>query len=170
MLNKLLKAIDRITRSQQWTSAVIVLLMLVTVYAVIARYIWKDPPIWGMDIQVHMLSLIFLFSLAYTLLRGQHVRIDLVVNKYFSQRGQDIVGLIGYVIFFLPFTLVLFIQGLRFFLESWALRETAMTPWGPVIYPMKGFIPLAALMLLLQGLAEMIRHFVSAIKGGSREC
>jgi TRAP-type mannitol/chloroaromatic compound transport system permease small subunit len=170
MLNKFLRAIDRITRTQEWTSAVIVMLMLVTVYAVIMRYIWKDPPIWGMDIQVHMLSFILLFSIAYTLLRGQHVRIDLVANKYFSQRGQDILGLIGYVIFFLPFTLVLFIRGLIFFLESWALKETAMTPWGPVIYPMKGFIPLAALMLLLQGLAEMIRHFISAIKGGSREC
>ena len=169
MLNKFLRAIDRITRALGWTSVLIVLLMLLTVYTVIARYVWKDPPIWGMDIQVHIFGFIFLFSTAYTLLRGQHVRIDLIVNKYFSQRGRAISQLIGYVIFFLPYTLVLLIEGMSFFLESWTIKETAMTPWGPVAYPMKGFIPLAALLLLLQGLAQMIRHFISAIKGGSHE-
>jgi TRAP-type mannitol/chloroaromatic compound transport system permease small subunit len=111
-----------------------------------------------------------LFSIAYTLMLGQHVRIDLVSKKYFSQRGQDILALIGYIVFFLPFTLVLFLKGMSFFLESWSLNEKAMTPWAPIAYPMKGFVPLAALMLLLQGIAEIIHHFISVIKGGSREC
>jgi TRAP-type mannitol/chloroaromatic compound transport system permease small subunit len=168
MLNRFLRVIDRISKTQEWTSVVIVVLMLVTVYTVIARYFWKNPPIWGMDVQVHLLSFIMLFSIAYTLMRGQHVRIDLISKKYFSQRGQDILALIGYVFFFLPFTLVLLIKGLGFFLESWALRETAMTPWGPPAYPMKAFVPLAALMLLLQGVAEIIRHSISIIKGGVR--
>jgi TRAP-type mannitol/chloroaromatic compound transport system permease small subunit len=167
MLNKSLRAMDRVTKALGWTSVLIICLMLLTVYTVIARYVWKDPPIWGMDIQVHIFGFIFLLSTAYTLLRGQHARIDLVVNKYFSPRGRAISQLIGYLVFFLPYTLFLLIEGMSFALESWTIKETAMTPWGPVAYVMKGFIPLAALWLLLQGFAEMIRLFISAIKRGA---
>ncbi len=170
MLNKIFRFIDTISRSQKWTSVVISMLMLITVYTVMARYIWNKPPIWGIDVQTYMLSFILLFSVSYTLVQGGHVRVDLLTNKFLSQRGQDITIVLGYLIFFMPFTLVLLIKGTDFFMESLAVRETIMSPWRPIAYPIKAFIPIAALMLLLQGLVEMIRHLIYAIKGRDNEC
>ena len=144
-------------------------LVAVSVIDVVMRYIFKSPILWGKDTETYLYGSLFLLCAAYTLRVGGHVRIPILVERYFSPRTQEVISILMYIIFFLPFTVVMTIYGWEFFLKSWAVRETAFSPWHPPLYPIKFIIPLSAIMLLLQGFAEIIRHIIKMIKGEAND-
>jgi len=144
-------------------------LVVVTVVDVVMRYIFKSPIIWGKDLETYLYGALMLMCAAYTHRRSRHVRISLIVERFFSPRSQEIINIVVYMVFFLPFTLVMLIYGWKFFSRSWAVREISFTPWGAPLYPVKFLIPLSAFMLLLQGCAEIARHFIRLFKGEVHE-
>jgi TRAP-type mannitol/chloroaromatic compound transport system permease small subunit len=86
----------------------------------------------------------FMLGAAYTLRRGGHIRTDSFYGEW-SPRRQGLVDAIGYLVFFFPPLLVLLWLGLDFFGVSFGRGERVVSsPWMPVVYPLKGMIPLAA--------------------------
>jgi len=150
-------------------SVVLIALVGITVYDVIRRYVFQHPIIWGKDMEIYTYGALMLLCAAYVLQRGGHVRIALIVERYLPPRGQEAMSLFWYVVFFLPFTVVLLIYGWDLFIKSWEIKEVAFTAFHPPMYPLKFCIPLAAFMLLLQGIAEMTRHCIRIIKGQGYE-
>jgi TRAP-type mannitol/chloroaromatic compound transport system permease small subunit len=102
---------------------------------------------------------------AYTLAKNGHVRGD-VLYGFFLPRTQAWIDLVLYVLFFLPGIVALTWAGWTFAQESLAIRESTFSATPLPLYPFKYMIPLAGLMLLLQGLVEIVRC-VQCIQAGA---
>ena len=104
---------------------------------------------------------------AYTLAHNEHVAIDLITSK-FSVRKQAAINVVTYLLFFFPFTAIVFVKGIKFAKASWEISEKA---WGVCNFPLYQFktvIPVAALLLLFQGLVVFVRHVNTLIRGEER--
>jgi TRAP-type mannitol/chloroaromatic compound transport system permease small subunit len=107
----------------------------------------------------------FMLGTAYTLMRVGHVRTDMLYQGW-SIRRQNLVDAIGYLFFFFPAMILFFYFGWQESSHSWSIGETSdASPWRPIIYPFKTVIPLTALLLLVQGVAEFLKSLY-AIRTG----
>jgi TRAP-type mannitol/chloroaromatic compound transport system permease small subunit len=131
--------------------------MLLTFTVVIARY-WFDTGLTPIaEAVVFLHACVFMLGIAYTLRAGAHVRVDIIYQRL-SRRGQAIIDLLGALIFLMPVALFIFIASIDYVALSWRLQEGSPEPGGlPGIYLLKGLIPLMAVLLGLQGMADIIR-------------
>lgn len=135
---------------------VMIFIMLVTVYDVFARWFFNAPVLWAFDVSKQLYALHFMMAAAYALLRDEHVAID-IFKLRLSERKRAMLDIASFAIFFFPFMVALFIYGWSFAGRSWASQETS---WGVValpVYYIKTVIPIAAVLLTLQGIATVIR-------------
>jgi len=154
----LLLGIDRLSalvgRTFAWT---ILVLTGVVVYEVVVRYVFRAPTTWGYDVSYMLYGTLFMTAGAYALSRNGHVRGDFLYRN-FPPRRQAWFDLVLYILFFFPAILAFMISGWQFFADSLRQNERSMfSPSGPVIWPFKFLIPLVGFLLLLQGLAEVVR-------------
>lgn len=166
---KLLALIRLLDQVSLWSGRIvawlIVPMVLGLVYEVVARYAFNAPTVWAYDLTYMLYGSLFMLGAAYTLQRAGHIRTDTFYAGW-PPRWQGIADTIGYLVFFFPPLLVLFWLGADFFLTSLRRGERVVTsPWMPVIYPLKGVIPLACLLLLLQGTAELLRSLHAGLTG-----
>lgn len=166
-MQKLLLNIDRLSVLIGQTFAwCIVLLTGVVVYEVVARYAFRAPTGWGFDASYMLYGTLFMMAGAYALSRNGHVRGDFLYRN-FRPTMQAKFDLVLYVLFFFPGILALMISGFSFFAQSFAQNEhSAFSPTGPIIWPFKGLIPIVGFLLLLQGIAEVVRC-VRCIRDGA---
>jgi TRAP-type mannitol/chloroaromatic compound transport system permease small subunit len=107
----------------------------------------------------------FMLGTAYTLMRIGHVRTDMLYQNW-SIRHQNLIDAIGYLFFFFPAMAFVLYFGWQEAAHSWAIGETSdASPWRPIIYPFKTVIPLTALLLIVQGVAEFLKSLY-AIRTG----
>jgi len=112
-----------------------------------------------------MYGTLFMMAGAYTLAKSGHVRGD-VLYGFFQPRTQATIDLILYIVFFIPGVFALTYAGYYFAVESLAIRETSnITAEGPPIYPFKMVLPLAGVILLAQGIVEIIRCVICIRQG-----
>jgi TRAP-type mannitol/chloroaromatic compound transport system permease small subunit len=124
---------------------------------VVARYLFRAPTSWGLDVSLMLYGTLFMMAGAYTLSRNGHVRGD-VLYRFLSPRAQAALDLALYLLFFLPGIAALAWFGVGFAQDAWAIREQSQTTsYGLPVYPLKTVIPIAGALLLLQGLAEIAR-------------
>ena len=141
------------------------LLIAELVYDTIARYLFNAPTAWSYDISYMLYGTAFMCAAAYALLRDEHVRIELIYEKV-SPKSRAVIDAIGYLLFFFPSVGALFYFGVEFALKSWRMLETSgESMWSPPIYPFKTIIPLAALVLSLQGIVQFSRCLVAIRRG-----
>ena len=134
----------------------IVVLTLSISYEVFSRYVLNSPHAWMFDFQIMMYGTLFMMAGAYTLSKNGHVRGD-VLYGFFQPRTQAWLDLILYFLFFLPGVVALTWAGWNYALESIAIREQTFSAVPLPLYPFKAIIPLSGLLLLLQGVVEIIR-------------
>jgi TRAP-type mannitol/chloroaromatic compound transport system permease small subunit len=135
----------------------IVVLVAVTCFDVTMRYVFNDPTDWAFDTEYMLYGALFMMAGAYTLSRNGHVRGD-VLYGFFPPRLQAGLDLLLYLLFFVPGIAALAWFGIDFAKLSWALEEhSSLSPGGPPIYHFKTLIPIAGALVLLQGLAEIVR-------------
>lgn len=166
-VSRSLLAVDRLsTFVGQAFSWCILLLTLVITYEVIARKFFAAPTNWGYDTQYMLYGLLFMFAGAYALSRNGHVRGDFLY-RMLAPRRQAMLDLLLYILFFFPAIFAFMIAGFHFFELSWQQNERSMfSPSGPILWPFKGIIPIVGFLLLLQGLAEVVRC-VRCIRSGA---
>jgi TRAP-type mannitol/chloroaromatic compound transport system permease small subunit len=107
---------------------------------------------------------LFMLAGAYTLAKNGHVRGD-VLYGFFQPRTQATIDLVLYFIFFIPGIVALSYAGWTFAQESAAIREQTFSADALPIYPFKFMIPLAGVLLLLQGIVEIVRCIQCLQKG-----
>ena len=134
----------------------IVILTLSISYEVFSRYVLNTPHAWMFDFQIMMYGTLFMMAGAYTLSKNGHVRGD-VLYGFFEPRTQAWLDLVLYFLFFLPGVIALTWAGWNYALESIAIREQTFSAVPLPLYPFKAIIPLAGLLLLLQGAVEIVR-------------
>ena len=135
----------------------IVVLTFATCYEVFVRYVLNAPTVWAFDMSVQMYGALFIMAGAYTLAQDAHVRGD-VLYRLMKPRTQAAVDLALYILFLLPAVFALTWYGYGFAADSWFYKEVSWSsPARIQIYYFKSLIPIAGVLILLQGLAESIR-------------
>ena len=116
----------------------------------------------GLDLRCreHALRHVFMLGGAYTLAQNAHVRGDFLYSSM-RPRTQAGLDLVLYIVFFIPGIAALIYSGWVFAVESWTINEHSnVTANGPPVWQFKFMIPLAGVMVMLQGIAEIIRCVV----------
>ncbi len=155
---RLLHAIDQISYwSGKAFAWLIVAATLVISVEVFKRYILNAPTAWIFDLNNMLYGTLFMMCGAYTLALGGHVRADFVYGRL-SPRRQAALDLALYFLFFIPGILALSYAGYGYAEESWRIGEhSTVTAEGPPIYHFKSVIPIAGALVMLQGVAEILR-------------
>ena len=126
-------------------------------YEVFVRYVLNSPTVWAFDMMVQMYGALFLMAGPYALAQETHVRGD-VLYRLFPVRVQATIDFILYLLFFFPGMLALFWFGAEIAADSWRYKEVSWnSPARIQIYFFKTLIPLAGGLLIIQGIAEILR-------------
>lgn len=128
----------------------------IIIYDVFMRYAMNAPVAWGFDITKMMFGFYFIMLGGYALRHQAHVRVDLVTSVLSPARRRW-VEIAGYVIFFLPFTVVFTLYAWQFGLRSLSQGELTYGAVQLPVYPVKLAMGVAGLLLLLQGLSETLK-------------
>jgi len=157
-VHRLLRAIDRFSYwSGKAFAWLIVALTFVVSIEVFKRYILNAPTAWIFDLNNFLYGTLFMMTGAYTLAAAGHVRADFVYI-YLRPRAQAALDLALYFLFFIPGILGLIYAGYDYAALSWRIGEhSTVTAEGPPIYYFKSVIPIAGALVMLQGLAEIVR-------------
>ena len=156
----LLHAADNISTWVGKTFAwLIVALMLVVCAEVFKRYALNAPTAWIYDVNNMMYGTLFMLCGAYTLAHDGHVRGDFLYGSM-KPRTQATLDLVLYVVFFLPGISALTWSGWDYFHDSLGMREQTFNATPLPVYPFKMMIPVAGAILLMQGVAEILRCIV----------
>ncbi len=143
-----LAAVDRLSEATgRLSSWLIVPLVLGVCYEVFARYLFNAPTLWAYHLAYMLYASLALLGAAYALRRGAHIRTDFLYNRL-SPRGQAAVDLIGYGLLLPALGWYTVILG-DLALHAWRIREPLRL--------LKWMIVVACALLLLQGLAELVR-------------
>ena len=156
-IQRFLNAVDRFSMVVGKTFAwLIVALMLVVCGEVFKRYALNAPTAWIFDANNMLYGTLFMMGGAYTLAQAGHVRGDFFYGSM-KPRTQAALDLALFALFFLPGVVALTWSGWTYFSESLAMREQTFNADPLPLYPFKFVIPVAGLVLLIQGVAEMVR-------------
>jgi TRAP-type mannitol/chloroaromatic compound transport system permease small subunit len=137
----------------------IVVLMLLVCAEVFKRYALNAPTAWIFDANNMLYGTLFMMGGAYTLAHDGHVRGDFFYGSL-KPRTQASLDLVLYFVFFLPGIAALTWAGWTYFQDSWAIHEQTFNADPIPLYPFKFVIPVAGTIVLMQGLAEMLRCVV----------
>lgn len=160
-MSRLIRAIDLVSYwSGKAFAWLIIALAFVVAIEVFKRYILNAPTAWIFDFNNMLYGTLFMMCGAYALALGGHVRADFVYGSL-RPRTQAALDLALYVLFFVPGILGLIYAGADYAADSWRIGErSTVTAEGPPVYHFKTVIPVAGVLVMLQGLAEVARCVV----------
>src|SRR6187401_2202869 len=140
-----------------WLMAV---LMIVVCVEVFKRYILNAPTAWIFDAENMLYGTLFMLGGAYTLAQNAHVRGDFLYSSM-RPRTPATLDLALYLVFFVPGIAALIYAGYDYAALSWSILEHSnVTAEGPPVYHFKTVIPIAGALVMLQGIAEIVRCVV----------
>jgi TRAP-type mannitol/chloroaromatic compound transport system permease small subunit len=135
-------------------------LMLVVCVEVVKRYALNAPTAWIFDFSNMLYGTLFMICGAYALSQDGHVRGDFLYSSM-RPRTQASLDLVLYLVFFVPGIAALIYAGWDYAADSWRINEHSnITADGPPVYHFKTVIPIAGALVMLQGLAEIVRCVV----------
>ncbi len=162
----IVRTIDKFTDTTgTWISWLAVPLVLAVSYEVFSRYLFNAPTIWSFDVTYMLYGTLFMLGAAYALHKGAHIRTDFFFERW-SIRTKGMIDSIAYVVFFFPSLLVFLVISGQEGWYAFTIGETSeQTPWRPILWPFKMVVPLAILLLLIQGVSETIKSVWAARTG-----
>ena len=158
LLLRLSRGIDAINR---WIGRFFALMVLAAILvsaanATVRKVFDLSSNAW-LELQWVLFSMVFLFCAPWTLLSGEHVRID-IVNTMLPRPVRSVIDLIGHTLFLLPLTIIMIVTSVPFFLNSFRLNEQSFSSGGLPQWPAKSLIMIGFTLLALQGLSELIKR------------
>ncbi|WP_197281929.1 TRAP transporter small permease subunit [Dethiosulfatarculus sandiegensis] len=155
---------EKVGNAVSWLTLIMV---LVTVYDVLMRYIFKAGSIWIQEAEWHLFAANFMLAGAWTLLHDGHVRVDIFYAKY-KPTTRALVDIFGTLLFLLPYSVLVVWASIPFVHDSWAMLEGSSDPGGlPGRYILKTVIPVTFVFVGMQGLSEIIKN-IQIIKKGEK--
>lgn len=165
-LQRVLIPVDQVSSfvGQMFAWCVVVLTLAVS-YEVFARYVLRAPTTWAFDASYILYGALFIMAGAYALSRNSHVRGDFLYRTW-QPRRQAMMDLVLYFLFFFPGIIAFIYSGYGFAAQSWMTHEhSAYSPDGLPVYQYKTLIPATGVLLLLQGIVEVIRCIICIRSG-----
>src|SRR5256714_7082713 len=157
-LIRAVRIIDKFTDTTGvWIAWLNLPLVLVVAWEVLARYAFNAPTIWSFDVTYMLYGTIFMLGAAYALHKGAHIRTDFFYEKW-SARTKGMVDSISYIVFFFPSIIMLLAASASEAWYAYTIKEMSeQTPWRPILWPYKSVVPLTCVLLLIQGVSELIK-------------
>lgn len=159
LLLKIAHAIDwvneRVGRTVLW---LVLVAVLISAANAVVRKLFSVSSNAFLEIQWYLFSAIFLLAAGYTLLRNEHVRIDVVLHR-FSKRTQMWIDIFGIVVFLLPAAALIGWLAWPLFVKAYVSGEMSENAGGLIRWPAYLLIPIGFLLLVLQGISELIKRF-----------
>ena len=139
-------------RAIAWLLPVMVVLICLVV---VLRYAFNSNTTLLHEVVLYLHASLFLLGASHALYTDSHVRVD-VFYRHFSVRQKAWINAIGSIVFLLPFCVLIVLSSWDFVLQSWQIKEVSVDPSGlPFVYLLKALLPLSAIMLMLQAVAEV---------------
>src|SRR5204863_2312434 len=145
---------ERIGRLVYWC---VLIMVLVSAANAISRYALSISSNAWLELQWYLFSAVFILCSGYTLMRNEHIRID-IVNSRFPKRVRIWIDIIGGLFFLLPMTLIIMALSWPIFVDSFGRNEVSLNAGGLLQWPFKLIVPVGFLLLALQGISEIIKR------------
>lgn len=146
---------ERVGKATTW---LILVVSVISAGNAVVRYAidWSNNGL--LEVQWYLFSAVFLLGAGYVLKRNEHIRIDILAGRA-SARAQNWIDVFGFLVFFLPFAILTLYLSWPVFTLAWTSGEMSANPGGLVRWPVRLLMPAGFLLLLLQGVAELIKRF-----------
>jgi len=153
-----IRAVDRFSDATGKLIALSMLFLVVSIsYEAFSRYLFNAPTLWVLESSYMANGAGFMLGCAYALHKGAHVRTDMLWDGY-SERKKGWVDLVAYVLLFYPTLITLMVISIDDAWYAFQINELSeQTPWRPVMWPFRASVPLAALLLMIQGVSESLK-------------
>jgi TRAP-type mannitol/chloroaromatic compound transport system permease small subunit len=145
---------ERVGQTVYW---LVLAAVLISAANAIVRKAFNTSSNAFLEIQWYLFSAIFLFCAGYTLLRNQHVRIDVIAGRL-SKRAQAWIDIFGTIFFLMPMALMIMYLSWPVFVQAFQRNEVSTNAGGLVIWPARLLVPIGFLLLVLQGASELIKR------------
>ena len=160
-----MQALLKISKAVDWLNSqvgkhVIWLILASTVISAVNATVRKAFNVSSnayLEVQWYLFAASFLLASAYTLLNGEHVKIDVIYSRW-SKRVQIWIDLLGFTFFLLPFCAAVLWFSIPFFLQGYRSNEVSPSAGGLILWPVYAMMPLGFFLLLLQGISELIKR------------
>ena len=157
-------AIDRLNEAigkcTYWL--ILVAVLISTANAIIRKAFDYSSNAW-LEAQWQLFGAVFMLCAAYTFLKNEHIRID-ILNSRLPKRVRDWIDLLGHFLFLMPFVILMIVDGVPFFITSYLQNEQSSNAGGLAQWPAKALIPLGFMLLFLQGVSEIIKR-IAVMRG-----
>jgi TRAP-type mannitol/chloroaromatic compound transport system permease small subunit len=157
--------INGITRLNDWVGRLVSLLVfvmfVVLLLGVFYRYLLDAPRVWTTELTQFVFGLYAVMSGGYVMAHRGHVNVDLLYSAL-PRRARAALDVLTSTLFFLFVVTLLYYGGVIAW-ESVDTMETSYSAWNPPVWPFKIAIPVAALLLLLQGIAKLVEDIAIAV-------
>lgn len=160
-----MQALLRLSRAIDWLSTrvgqattwlVLVAVLISSGNAVIRKAFDLSSNAW-LEVQWYLFSAVFLLCAAYTLLRNEHVRIDVILHR-FSKRTQIGVDVFGLIVFLLPAAALIGYLSWPLLTKAFISKEMSENAGGLIRWPVYALVPIGFALLWLQGVSELIKR------------
>lgn len=145
---------ERVGRLTYW---LILLAVIISSGNAVVRYTLDTSSNAWLEVQWYLFSAVFLLCAGYTWLRNEHIRIDIIGGR-FSERGQTWIDIFGDLVFLLPMATFIMWLSWPMVLDAYVRGEMSGDAGGLIRWPVKLLIPVGFLLLVLQGLSELIKR------------
>lgn len=151
--------------SGQIISWLVLIMVLLVSFDVTMRYFFRGGSVTLQELEWHIFSVIFLAGIAYTFKYDDHVRLDLFYqSKFMDDTKRAWINIIGGIFFLIPFCLLIIYSSWPFVYQSFIHNEISPDPGGlPYRWLLKSFIPLGFLMLLMQGIGDILKNIIKIL-------
>lgn len=157
-LLKLSRLIDQLNEFVgRWVSWLVLVAVLISALNAIVRKAFGTSSNAFLEIQWYLFAAVFLLAAGYTMLRGEHVRIDIILGR-FSKRTQIRVEIFGIVAFLFPFVVVVIELVMPLVIRAYTSGEVSSNAGGLIRWPVFALVPLGFTLLGLQGVSELIKR------------
>ena len=161
------RVIDAITGAiGRWVSWLLLAAVLVSAGNAVIRKMFDISSNAWLELQWYLFGTVFMLAAAYTLLKNEHIRIDIVSSSW-SKRTRDWIDLILHIIFLVPFSFLLTYLAWPWFWNSYSIGEISSSAGGLVVWPAKAAVLLGFILLSAQAISEIIKR--AAIIAGQLE-
>ena len=160
-LSKLIDALNE--RVGRWVSWLILVAVLVSAVNAVIRKVFSTSSNAFLEIQWYLFAAVFLLAAGYTMLRQEHVRIDVILGR-FSKRTQIVIEAVCIVLFLFPFTIEVINLVWPLVVRAYESGEMSSNAGGLIRWPVLALLPLGMVLLLAQAASELIKR-VAFLKG-----
>jgi TRAP-type mannitol/chloroaromatic compound transport system permease small subunit len=153
-----IRGIDRFTDLTGRTFALILIYLVgIVCYEVFCRYFLGSPTVWVFEASFMANGTAFMLACGFALFKGAHVRTDIFWEKY-SERRKGIIDLISYLVLFFPTMIFFMAVGIDGAWHSFTVGERSQESiWRAIMWPFRAVVPLAALLMIIQGVSESLK-------------